>query len=103
MARTLRSGKQRGSISGGAQVAGNKTVAEVFDLRTGRRLPIPMEDYLGMVDTLEKYLKEAHFRNQQKIIWEIRWNATFSRAFREDTRDELRAIIDEMYEYVHEL
>lgn len=91
--------KGDGSVSSG-------TMADVFDILTGRRRPISLADYLAMCDTLQKYFVEARrlrhdktaFCRSEDLLKEIRFVAIFNHKFRESSRDELKVILDDMYE-----
>ncbi len=82
---------------------------DVYDIRTKRRRMITWAEYNGMLDTLQKYFEEARrlwgkdvYRKSEILLHEWRWDARFNMKFREDTRDELRAILDMVYEEIND-
>ena len=79
-------------------------MADVFDFQTGRRRPISVKEYLALLDTMIKYFKDARkqrgngaFRQSEELLKEIRFIALFNLKFREETRDELKVILDDVY------
>jgi hypothetical protein len=81
---------------------------EVYDIRSKRRR-ITLAEYIGMLDTLQKYFVEARrlrgdsiYRKSETLLHEIRWNARFSAKFRENSHDTLKTILDEVYEDIVE-
>jgi hypothetical protein len=85
------------------------TMAEVFDIKTKKRKAITLEEYMRTLDTLEFYIGESRrqrgndklYQVTLDVIKEIRFVAHFNAPFREQTRDVLRGIVDEMYLYVN--
>ncbi len=65
---------------------------------------VTVAEYVGMLDTLQKYIGEARrlrgehvYRETETFLPEIRWNAQFSAKFRENTHDALREVLDIVY------
>jgi hypothetical protein len=77
-------------------------MAEVYDIKTRRRRPISLSDYEDMLNTLVKYLPKDRYPRTLSIIKEVRWAAKFSHRFREQTRTELREILDDVYLMVND-
>ena len=83
--------------------------ADVYDITTRKRQPMPLSDFLEMLDTLQKYIEEARkqkgdkdaYRKSESLLKVIRFNAYFNFHFREGSRDALREVLDIMYEDIH--
>lgn len=83
-------------------------MADIFDIQTGRRVPITTAEYMGMIDTMLKYFHEARktrgrsaFRASEEILIHVRFSASYSQAFREATRDDMREVMDILYEDIN--
>jgi hypothetical protein len=77
-------------------------MAKIIDIQTGRRIN-SVEDYMDMLDTAEQYLKDIAVRNSVKfekseaLLKEVRWAASFSPQFREQTFQKLAELLDDLY------
>lgn len=82
-------------------------MGDVYDIQTGQRVPMTVEQYNGIIDTMLKYFAEARktrrdaYRQTEEILIEVRFAASYSLPFREATRDDMRDILDIIYEDVN--
>ena len=75
-------------------------MGKIVRLKT-TRLPISLEDFQDMLNTVEVLVKEARpetLKSALPVLQEMHFCAYFCPHFREAIRDELQELIDDLYE-----
>jgi hypothetical protein len=78
-------------------------MAKVLDINTGRRRLMTMDDYIDVLETIKMYLEELQSKTGHKtnipfdLIDEIKFCIHFNPAYREQIKDDLIDILDNLY------
>ena len=86
--------------------------AKIVSLEAYRREPdhpVGIEEFMDLVETIERYIREIHQKEiqklglAQKLIHEIKFSARFDFNFRQEAYPHLHRLADDLYLMVNEI
>jgi hypothetical protein len=75
-------------------------MGKIYEIKTGQRRRVGRTEFIGMLETAEKYIGQLNFKNSNEaidIITTMKWNGMFSPKFRDANTEPLEELLDDLY------